>query len=46
LNLKCDILISKFAFKCNLCRYITGDEGERKKRATLQSRWGAPVQAA
>ena len=21
MNLKCDILFSKFAFKCNLCRY-------------------------
>jgi hypothetical protein len=24
LNLKCDILVSKSAFKCNLCRYSAG----------------------
>ena len=24
LNLKCDILVSKFAFKCDLHRYIEG----------------------
>ena len=24
LNLKCDILVSKFAFKCNLYRYVGG----------------------
>jgi hypothetical protein len=25
LNLKCDILVSNFAFKCNLCRYIVDE---------------------
>jgi hypothetical protein len=24
LNLKCDFLVSNFAFKLNLCRYIAG----------------------
>jgi hypothetical protein len=33
LNLKCDILVSNFAFKCNLYRYNTAAQGGMHRAA-------------
>jgi hypothetical protein len=37
LNLKCDFLVSKFAFKFNLYRYIEEEEKRLQAKVALQS---------
>jgi hypothetical protein len=44
LNLKCDILVSKFAFKCNLYRYTGGVPGRSRRKPTWSGKreWRCP----